>query len=110
MKGWLLPIRPQGWHICAVQHRTYDLGASDTEGNLQAGRGLVKDLLLHCAPLILHLTTMSYIPDSTNISLVSASDYGFENELYKKNLDGELDIEGNNDDDARQNASYGENL
>jgi hypothetical protein len=51
MKGCLLPIHPQGWrvHVCAAHRRTNDLGALDTEGNTEAGQGLVKDLSVRCA-------------------------------------------------------------
>ena len=47
-------------------------------------------------------------PYSTNISSVSASDYGFEDdELYNNNINGELDIRSAAaDDDTKHNTSY----
>jgi len=90
--------------MCAAQHPTKDPGAPDTEDNLQVGRGLVKDFLVRCAPLVLHLIIHPLLSEHSS---VSASDYGFEDDELYNNINGELDIKGADDnDDAKQNTSY----
>lgn len=74
---------------------------------------LVKGLLVRRTRFVLHLTTISYTPDSTDISSVSSSDYGLEDdELYNNCIYGKFGNDGSNNDNndgAWWKASYGKN-
>jgi hypothetical protein len=99
--------------MCAAHYCTNDLGALDTEGNPEAGQGLVKDLLVRCAHSF--CTSPLYPAPRLNKRLVGLC-LGLrirDHESYNNNIGGELDIEGSdsdNNDDARWNTSYGEDL
>jgi hypothetical protein len=60
-------------------------------GSVMAGN----DLWGRCVRLALHLTTMSYTPDSIGTSPVSTSDQEFEDDIF------------DNDSDPHSNVSYG---